>query len=104
MQFTVELRNDKQFDEGFGLGADSCKFNLGLAGVKDRKEWRRLCGLVPHNIWWKIWKEWNSHCFEGNDRPLSNLLSFSYSAFPLASWGVPRVFCKFHGLLGDCDL
>lgn len=41
--------------------------------------------------------------FEGNGRPLSNLLSFSYSAF-LASWGVPMVFWKFHELLGDCDL
>ena len=35
------------------------------AGVhaKDRGRWK----IIPDAIWWAIWQEWNSRCFESID-------------------------------------
>lgn len=43
------------------------------SGVKVSKDWRKRWELMPHSIWWTIWKKRNMRYFEGMRRSLSHL-------------------------------
>ncbi|WMV29123.1 hypothetical protein MTR67_022508 [Solanum verrucosum] len=46
----------------------SCWIRRG--GSKTQKKWWRI---IPHCIWWTIWKERNQRCFEGKQNNIQKI-------------------------------